>query len=421
MASDAKGNVLLYHTSEPVGMSSSAHFRLTKKILIMMFLITTGFSPISYSDGNGLHVAQAQTNSGDSNRIDDDTLQITNSSVSKRYDYQGEVQITFPDTWTGLEISQDNGRIVTAAVSPKGLTSLKELDDADAIMFLVVSEKASLKMVPGSIPPMLSRTSNNITFDCELRSSKMLLINGVFSEESISACLTQDFYKVNGDDSTNNTSTSNNTMIHSVLTQTGSRWIAVILYGTPNSVETHEIEFETALKTFDANDLVDFYIPFGMASLAVYTVNANGSEVHVAVKSASNITQFEFDENNKAISFTAEGLPGTDGISEITIGRVLEGPYIVTVNGEIWNDFDTLTQETPRESKMQIRYEHGISEVIIKGTQVVPEFPIDAMFGSAAAMSSMMLGGGLAALVVLAQLYIRRVEKRSKSEKSRSS
>lgn len=107
------------------------------------------------------------------------------------------------------------------------------------------------------------------------------------------------------------------------------------------------------------------------------TVSVAGANVDVTVRSTSNITAFALDEETKTLSFSVEGEEGTEGTTEITIGRVLEGPYSVMVDGDVTTDFEV--DESTGESVIRLSYVHGIDEVTITGTNVVPEFPVAAV------------------------------------------
>jgi predicted secreted protein with PEFG-CTERM motif len=109
----------------------------------------------------------------------------------------------------------------------------------------------------------------------------------------------------------------------------------------------------------------------------IQTLSVAGANIDVTVKSSSNITAFSLDEETKTLSFAVEGEEGTEGVTEITIGRILEGPYAVAVDGDVTTDFEI--DEASGETVIRLSYVHGIDEVTITGTNVVPEFPVAAV------------------------------------------
>lgn len=361
------------------------------KVLVAMLLMMTSISIAPSFGGIANHTAEAQIPTDDSNDDTNNELRITNSSVSGRYSYQDEVIVTFPKDWSGFEVTENNGSTLVVAVGQGDLSTLDELQDADPAIFLVVSNRASVDMAPGLNPPLISVGNNGSTWDCELQSSKIILLNSVFSEELQSLCELAD--------STSENTNGDHTMttLHSILTRTDDKWVALMLYGTSQELQASRPEFDKALATFTVYGAIEINIPFGVPTITGYNVNVNGSIVPVDLITSSNISDFTLDEGDMTILFKAEGRPGTQGITEISIGRVLEGPYIVTVNGEIWNDYDVSNQESPRNEKIQLRYEHGISQIVIKGTQVVPEIPSGGISGIVAGLTiGSMIAFGLA-------------------------
>lgn len=105
------------------------------------------------------------------------------------------------------------------------------------------------------------------------------------------------------------------------------------------------------------------------------TLNAliAGKLVAVDVKTSSKITNFIFDEKSKRLSFRAEGQTGTEGSTELSIGRVLQGPYVVTVDGRESTNFEIT--EADGVATIMILYTHSVHSITITGTNVVPEFP----------------------------------------------
>lgn len=361
--------------------------------LILHILVITAVSLSPFLGQNQDHMANAQ-------------LQISNSEVSGRYQYRQVVDVTFPDGWTGFEASEQNDSTVVAAVSTDKPSNIDELIDSEPIMFLVISEKNSVEMAPGLTPPLLSAGNDSTAFDCQLQSSSFVIVNGVFSEESFSRCSpvsSSGSGGGTGDDPT----TSKDVMLHAILTQTLNSWVALVLYETSESVGTYQADFESASQTLIVSAAIDFDIPFGFPTFNSYTVVANGTTVQLELRSSSNITQFKLDEVNKVISFRAEGLPSTNGVAELTVGRALDGPYVVTVNGDVWTDYDVLDDADPREARIQVRYEHDIGNIIIKGTQVVPEFSFGTTLGFAGVLPTIIVAMGLTSVMAVHRITER--------------
>jgi hypothetical protein len=154
-------------------------------------------------------------------------------------------------------------------------------------------------------------------------------------------------------------------------------------------LESAEDDFGSDVRTLtipfvEGNEMIDIvsanppeFEP-GLPS-TTFTVAAVGQDVEVVVKSSSTITEFELDEESMTVFIAVEGEEGTEGVTQITIGRILEGPYIVTIDGEETTDF-----EVTESGDITLSYVHGIEGITITGTNVVPEFPLVAIVLAAA-------------------------------------
>lgn len=370
-------------------MDPSRNRTIIAIISIAMLLSTSG-PYLWVSDSRDNHVANAQVPSDDASTTADGSFQITNSTVSGRYDYLQTAHIAIPENWRGVEISESGTSTVMVAVAPSGISSLDDLTTADPIIVFLLNRKSDVDVAPGhTLPSLLDSSVNGTNLDCRLESSKFRLVSGAFSEESIYKC---------GDAN----------LLHSILLQTNSRWIALMLYGTSQQVALSERDFETTISSLMVSGAVNLTIPFGFPTFNAYNIDANGTTVQVEVKSTNNITGFRLDEETKAISFRALGFAGLDGITEILIGGVLEGPYIVTVNGVTWDNFSVQEGSTPDATRIVIRYEDEMNDIMIKGTQIVPEFVAGTIGTSGAIFTAMGIVSGLVGLAVLRQLNAGR-------------
>lgn len=122
------------------------------------------------------------------------------------------------------------------------------------------------------------------------------------------------------------------------------------------------------------------------------TVIVNENTVKVEINSSSTISNFALDETRKSIGFDATGL-ASEGLTEIYIGAVLEGPYTVTVDGEVVDDVEVIQSEESGTSMIRIAHGQGSGAVTITGTNVVPEFPAALVLAIAAT-------AGMAAILV---------------------
>jgi hypothetical protein len=149
-----------------------------------------------------------------------------------------------------------------------------------------------------------------------------------------------------------------------------------------NSAQEYEKyldEFERSVITLKVKDAIDhrtvWVEPLGMKSMN-QTVEVNGSKVDVRIESNYELSNFMFDEEQKRLSFRAEGDNRTIGLTLIPMGNFLEGPYSVTVDGQVREDFRIFDDQVAGGSLVEINYEQNSHNIVITGTNVVPEFPL---------------------------------------------
>jgi hypothetical protein len=134
----------------------------------------------------------------------------------------------------------------------------------------------------------------------------------------------------------------------------------------------------------------------GLVSIELTTVTRAvviaGADVDVNIRTNSTIGQLELDEENKRVSFTVDGEDGTTGTTEIEIGKMLEGPYTVAIDGQATTDFE-VANEGSAEAVLTVSYTHSEHDVDITGTNVVPEFPAVAIGAIAAIIGIVALMG----------------------------
>ena len=134
--------------------------------------------------------------------------------------------------------------------------------------------------------------------------------------------------------------------------------------------------------------------PIGLElKLFVQSVVVAGNTVEVELNSSSTISEFKLEEESKRVTFKVDGETGTAGTTEISIGRILEGPYTVMIDGQATSNFEVTQAEASGEAIMKISYTHSTHDVAITGTNVVPEFPLPVIGVVAAMVGAVILFG----------------------------
>ena len=278
--------------------------------------------------------------------------------VSGRYtNADAGVEITFPDGWSGFTIGSAEGMLV--ATSPGGLSE----EEPTKSINLVISNKLEVDDRDPSDP---SSFSNDI-IDCNTPSIKSRTVAGVDGTEITVEC------------------PATTTTWKMVAAETEDRWVAVMYMAPTSEFNTDLGKFDAAVNSLRIQGAIDSEASLDTPTeqeTTSYTMDAMVGEesIDVQIESSSEITDFGLDEETKTLAFTVDG----DGESTIvSVGYVLEGPYVVMVDGQETSAFEESTNEQGVKT-VSLSHDTGAHEVTITGTQVVPEFPVAALAGIAA-------------------------------------
>jgi hypothetical protein len=184
------------------------------------------------------------------------------------------------------------------------------------------------------------------------------------------------------------------TKMKMVIANTEQQWIVVMYMAPTAEFAADEAAFDATVQTLKVEGAIDTSgsggIPDGDGGVIIgltpvtRTVVIADANVDVSIRTNSTIGQLELDEENNSVSFTVDGETGTAGTTEISIGKMLEGPYTVTIDGQATSNFE-VTNEGSLDAVMTISYTHSEHDVEVTGTSVVPEFPV-ALIGVIAAI-----------------------------------
>lgn len=306
------------------------------------------------------------------------------STISGAYlNTEAGVGIVFPEGWEGFEISAGGSTI--ASVSQGGLDTS---GDMSAAMSLIISDKTEVEQEPDLSEPQ--NVPEDSTVDCDTATVSNVNVAGVTALESVVEC-TVDGTAIKG---------------KTVMVDTESRWVVVSFMAPSEQYDENIGAVDNSIGTLEVDGAVDVEgipdvgIDVGLTPMT-QTVSVAGEDIDVSIRTSSDISDFQLDEESMSLSFTVEGDDGTEGATEIAIGRVLEGPYTVTIDGQATTDFEVT--EASGETMITISYTHSVHEVIVTGTNVVPEFPVAimaavaAVIGAVALLSRTRLMGGFTA------------------------
>ena len=153
-------------------------------------------------------------------------------------------------------------------------------------------------------------------------------------------------------------------------------------------------DFEDAVSTLQINNPLDLSdtssLAIGGYKQSVQTATVQGSDYDVELLSNSEVSEFSFDEENKKLSFSVDS--ASTGGATVEVGTVLEGPYVVSIDGSPAGDKAIMIQdETTGKVLLTISYEQGAHDIEVQGTTVVPEYPL-AILVVVVAMAAVLVG-----------------------------
>jgi hypothetical protein len=112
-----------------------------------------------------------------------------------------------------------------------------------------------------------------------------------------------------------------------------------------------------------------------MTSMGQYPqlIKVGDNVIELLLQSSSTITDFRFDEGSRTMSFNVSGTGPSTTI--IAVDSVLEGPYSVSIDGEVSSKHESILSDDAKES-IKINHDQSEHEITISGTSVVPEFSV---------------------------------------------
>jgi hypothetical protein len=311
--------------------------------------------------------------------IDSLTLAVTPKfeKVSGTYvDSETQLEIEFPDGWTGVKV------LGFPVVSPTGL-NFSSGAAPETMMMVIQFERSALQdwLAGGELE--LGQEINvpvDENLECNTISQNYLKINGMGAVKIVQECADQEgsYSKINAYGLVND----KNLIVIGLLASSEEAYNSNV-QGFEESIET--IRFEGVA------DFKSAMISILDLKTQVHPVVAAGANVEVKIDSSSQVSDFTFEEENKKIAFTVEGREGTRGHSIVSVGDVLEGDYVVAIDGNAATDYSVAEDEETGEITVELTYDHSERRISITGTNVVPEFPTSVALTIALSLTVLMI------------------------------
>jgi hypothetical protein len=98
-----------------------------------------------------------------------------------------------------------------------------------------------------------------------------------------------------------------------------------------------------------------------------FEVELDGQEHTVRIDSTQNISNFAFSPSKKSITFkTSEGkLPIGIANTMVSLGKLLTGPYSVTIDGKQLDNFVTISDTINNRTVLELTHASGIHTFVI--------------------------------------------------------
>jgi len=259
------------------------------------------------------------------------------------------IEIDFPKAWKGIKMKQEGMNIVfaTPGITTKLFSS--EVDPNFAAMLVLTGDLKRLPEMPKA------------ECDKPYQPAKILELNGMKALEFTGKCLEP---------------TMNVKMkMTGYLIATSNDFVDIgYVAGSDKTYDKEISKFYESLETLKISNTIDISNPSNYADIFGLeidkkSVQFDGQTVEIDIVSNSTISDFTFDSDNEKISFGTLEQSGT-GLTEIFIGKVLEPPYAITIDGKNIDDFTITYDETINEILVSFDYNHPVKQVVVEGKLV---------------------------------------------------
>ena len=320
--------------------------------------------------------AQDQPNDNKSNQDGGIFNNIFNNTVNGKYINEHEgIEIQFPNGWSGIRFGN------LSMVSPNGVNFTKA--SAAVIIAVIPLNISAFQNYYGisnnnnSVLVSNNSNNNNETGHCNSSESAYTSVNGKSAIHAIKECAdvsnTTEYSKSDG---------------YAFITKDKTVIALVFVANSTKAYDTYVGDFEATVKTLKIQkDVVN--VKEGLKSMWSLKSNPQkikmkDKELDLTIDSSSQISNFNFDESNKKLSFTVSGNEGTRGYTSLAVSEILQGPYTITLDGKPFDGADIVKDEETGNTLVTLEYSHSTHDVSIIGTTVVPEFPLPVVGAIAA-------------------------------------
>lgn len=289
---------------------------------------------------------------------EDDTGEFLSEIEGKYVDQDAGLEIQLPDGWKGINffgiIMAAPGDLDLQSESPKAMMVVMTLNRT------AIADMASSMDYDELTAPEETGMAEK---DCSESSASYTMVNEMNALHVAQECTTPEYAKMD---------------VYGFATSSS---LVLVMYSA-NSAELydqHADEFEQSINSMvlqNPENFRDAASQIMNLEPVSYEAQVEGKPVDLYMETNSKITQFEFDEQSKQVSFQVEGQDGTQGSTSVVIDSLLEGPYMVTIDGNPTEDYIVVKDSVNDQTVLVVNHGDSSHQIAITGTQVVPEFPI---------------------------------------------
>lgn len=290
-------------------------------------------------------------------------------------------EIILPDDWIATE--EFSGIHVSHIDSLLAWTG-KDYDPANAFAMWIAF--TDLHTLPKPSPGIYDASLPYPDTSCIIDSQRYTLLNEMIARESALSCSqqsseTQSFYAKRYDSIYYNyTGTDDKKEATYIM-------MALFLTSSQDAYERNVSSFDQSMKTAKIqgdpgrNSVVLGDVRYILPEIAglddvSQEITVDDNTVDLRIHSNSTVSDLKLGVDQKLLSLTVEGESNTAGMTVMDIGKVLEGPYVVAIDGNPVDDFLVVDDEIDSSTVLTITYPHSVHEITVTGTNVVPEFPL---------------------------------------------
>jgi hypothetical protein len=345
-------------------MQHSKRFFAVALLMFTFITITTSFPSIYL-----ISPAVAQSDETESD------LESRSSTVSGTYIAPGGlVEMTLIDGWEGFEHPMaDNATTVMIAIKNSNNTNIEFQDLANysapvisliTILHTVDTDNSNSQSGDNISTENIASLMKGNTgkYQCTLVSDQFVRINEVEGEDSVFNCK----------------DSSDKSFKMRTIKLESTKYTAFAVYSSESqSFESQMTEFANTLKSLKVFGAADIFPSQRQLISSSFAVIANGQSLNFEVQSSSTIENVTFDEvlRQVNIKMSENSLDDDDhGITIVPIGQIMEGPYVVTMDGKAFDGVEMVREEPSGRFLITLEYTSGEHDFSISGTRVVPEF-----------------------------------------------